>query len=328
MPRQARIDIPGLLQHVIVRGVEKRPIFLDDQDRDNFLSRLRFLLPETETDCYAWALLDNHFHLLLRPKRWRLSDIMRRLLTGYAIAFNLRHGRVGHLFQNRYRSIVCDQDPYLLELVRYIHLNPVRAGVVADLEALATFPWCGHRELLGLTPVPMIRVEEVLSLFASGRRVAQQSYAVFMADGVLGRPLSNLSSGGKRASTMFNPSVAEDAGFDERVLGGGRFVEQVLGTPGSHSAPALSLAELMQNVATRFQVTLASLGQPGKERNIVRAKAVICHVATRLLGIKGVEVAAKLGYTSATVSQAAKRGETLLASDDSLQGLLDKATKL
>jgi putative transposase len=149
MPRHARIDIPGLLQHVIVRGIEKRPIFLDDQDRENFLSRLRTLLTDSETICYAWVLLDNHFHLLLQSKQRPLAEVMRRLLTGYAVVFNLRHQRAGHLFQNRYKSIVCDKDSYHLELVRYIHLNPVRAGTVADLAALAAYRWSGHGELLG-----------------------------------------------------------------------------------------------------------------------------------------------------------------------------------
>ncbi|NOY13070.1 MAG: transposase, partial [Deltaproteobacteria bacterium] len=123
MPRHARIDAPELLQHVIVRGIEKRPIFLDDQDREDFLARFSLLLNETATDCYAWALLDTHFHLLLRPRIGKLASFMRRLLTGYAVVFNLRHKRAGHLFQNRYKSIVCDGDAYLLELVRYIHLN-------------------------------------------------------------------------------------------------------------------------------------------------------------------------------------------------------------
>ncbi|HOP40769.1 MAG TPA: transposase, partial [Geobacteraceae bacterium] len=134
MPRNARIDIPGLLQHVIVRGIEKRPVFVDDHDREEFLSRLSLLLKETSTDCFAWALLDSHFHLLLQPRIVKLAHFMRRLLTGYAVVFNLRHERAGHLFQNRYKSIVCDSDAYLLELVRYIHLNPVRAGIVAKLE--------------------------------------------------------------------------------------------------------------------------------------------------------------------------------------------------
>jgi REP element-mobilizing transposase RayT len=144
MPRHARIDIPGLLHHVIVRGIEKRPVFLDDQDREEFLSRFTMLLAETKTDCYAWALLDTHFHLLLQPQTAKLSHFMRRLLTGYAVVFNLRHQRAGHLFQNRYKSIACDGDSYLLELVRYIHLNPLRAGIVDTLASLDDHPWCGH----------------------------------------------------------------------------------------------------------------------------------------------------------------------------------------
>ena len=102
MPRQARIDIPGLLQHVIVRGVAQTDIFLDDDDRKDFVQRLSDLLAETKTSCSAWALLDNHVHLLLTPTEQPLASFMRRLLTGYAVVFNLRHKRSGHLFQNRY----------------------------------------------------------------------------------------------------------------------------------------------------------------------------------------------------------------------------------
>jgi putative transposase len=116
MPRQARIDFPGLLHHVIVRGIEKRSIFLDEQNREEFLSRFARLLAETETDCFAWALLDSHFHLLLQPNTIKLSHFMRRLLTGYAVVFNLRHNRAGHLFQNRYKSIVCDGEAYWVAL--------------------------------------------------------------------------------------------------------------------------------------------------------------------------------------------------------------------
>jgi len=102
MPRQARIDIPGLLQHVIVRGIESGKIFLDDIDRKLFVQRLSALLVETDTDCFAWALLPNHFHLQFRPNRVELKEFMRRLLTGYAINFNIRHNRSGYVFQNRY----------------------------------------------------------------------------------------------------------------------------------------------------------------------------------------------------------------------------------
>ena len=132
MPRKARIDMPGLLQHVIVRGIERRKIFLDDHDRGMFVNRFSALLEETGSDCFAWALLGNHVHALLRCNRTELSVFMRRLLTGYAVNFNHRHKRSGHLFQNRYKSIICEEDTYLLELIRYIHLNPLRAAMVPD----------------------------------------------------------------------------------------------------------------------------------------------------------------------------------------------------
>ena len=104
MPRQPRLDIPDLLHHVIVRGIKRDKIFRDDDDRLNFIHRLQSLLGETETTCYAWALIPNHFHLLLRPRRVSLAGFMRRLLTGYAVTHNKRHNRSGHLFQNRYKQ--------------------------------------------------------------------------------------------------------------------------------------------------------------------------------------------------------------------------------
>lgn len=134
MPRQARLDAPGILQHVMARGIERRKIFANDKDRTSFLERLTVILEETQTQCYAWALIPNHFHLLLRTGSTPLSKVMRRLMTGYAMNFNKRYKRTGHLFQNRYKSVVCEEDPYLLELIRYIHLNPLRAKLVQDLE--------------------------------------------------------------------------------------------------------------------------------------------------------------------------------------------------
>ena len=126
MPRKSRIDAPGALHHIIARGIDRRQIFENDADRDHFLSRLGDILTETKTVCYAWALIPNHFHLLLRTSNVSISTTMRRLLTGYANWYNRRHRRYGHLFQNRYKSILCQEDVYLLELVRYIHLHPVK----------------------------------------------------------------------------------------------------------------------------------------------------------------------------------------------------------
>jgi len=125
MPRSARLDAPGVLHHIMIRGIERRKIFLNERDYENFLERLETLLPETKTACYAWALLPNHAHLLFCTGAVPLARLMRRLLTGYAVSFNRRHKRHGHLFQNRYKSIICQEDAYLRELVRYIHLWPI-----------------------------------------------------------------------------------------------------------------------------------------------------------------------------------------------------------
>ena len=110
MPRKARIDAPGALHHIIVRGIERKKIFYDDKDRDNFLQRLGNVLIETGTHCFAWALIPNHLHLLLKTGVTPIASVMRRVLTGYAVTFNRRHRRHGQLFQNRYKSILCQQD--------------------------------------------------------------------------------------------------------------------------------------------------------------------------------------------------------------------------
>ena len=126
MPRIARLDTPGLLHHVMIRAIERRKIFNDDKDRKDFIERLSILLPETKTQCYAWSFLSNHAHFLLRSGPGGIAALMRRLLTGYAVSYNRRHKRHGQLFQNRYKSIVCQEDAYLQALVRYIHFHPVK----------------------------------------------------------------------------------------------------------------------------------------------------------------------------------------------------------
>ena len=143
MPRKARIDLAGAVQHLIIRGIERKKIFRDDSDRDDFLERLGKLLVESRTPCYAFALLSNHAHLLVRTGSVPIATLMRRLLTGYAVTFNHRHRRHGQLFQNRYKSILCQEDSYLLELVRYIHLKPLRAKAVADYAELERYRYAG-----------------------------------------------------------------------------------------------------------------------------------------------------------------------------------------
>jgi REP element-mobilizing transposase RayT len=133
----------------MIRGIERANIFWDDKDREYFLSRVGEIGKATETRILAWALMDNHVHMLLFSGSSGLPRFMRRLLTGHAVWFNRRHQRSGHLFQNRYKSIVCEEDGYLLELVRYIHLNPLRSHMVGSLEELDRYRWSGHGVLVG-----------------------------------------------------------------------------------------------------------------------------------------------------------------------------------
>lgn len=140
MPRGPRLDAPGTLHHVILRGIERRDIVCNDKDRDDFRTRMGDLALSTATSIFAWALMNNHAHILLRSGPEGLPVFMRRFLTGYAVSFNRRRQRCGHLFQNRYKSIICQENAYFTELVRYIHLNPLRAGIVASMAELTAIP--------------------------------------------------------------------------------------------------------------------------------------------------------------------------------------------
>ena len=184
MPRNSRIDAPGALHHIIARGIERKKIFQDDQDRQAFVDRLGLVLAETSTACFAWALIPNHFHLLLRTGDVPVATVMRRLLTGHAICYNRRHHRSGHLFQNRYKSIQCQEDAYLLELVRYIHLNPLRARLVTDLNALGRYRFCGHSVVMGKQQQAWQDIDSVLAYFGRKPGPARRGYRSFVKKGI------------------------------------------------------------------------------------------------------------------------------------------------
>jgi len=165
MPRQARLDAAGVLHHIMIRGIEKRNIFRNDRDRNDLLDRLASLLPETKTICYAWAFIPNHAHFLLRSGPSGIAFLMRKLLTGYVVSFNHRHHRTGQLFQNRYKSIICQEDAYFTELVRYIHLNPLRAKVVSTLAELDRFAYSGHSAVMEIKERSWQDTDYVLRFF-------------------------------------------------------------------------------------------------------------------------------------------------------------------
>jgi REP element-mobilizing transposase RayT len=196
MLRQARLDAPGALQHIMVRGINKSAIFTDDQDKIRFLDRLEQTVMEGQCAVYAWVLMDNHVHLLFRSGKAGISSVMRRLLTWYAQYYNRRHHRTGHLFENRYKSILCDEDNYLLALVRYIHLNPIRAELIHTMEELDRHPWSGHRAILGKVKYVWMDITHVLAQFGSTKRKAIKEYHGFVREGMVEGRNPELTSGG------------------------------------------------------------------------------------------------------------------------------------
>jgi putative transposase len=231
MPRQARLDSPGTLHHVMIRGIEGRNIVEDGEDRGDFVRRLGELATASGTAVFAWALMSNHAHVLLASGVLGLARLMRRLLTGYAVSYNLRHRRHGHLFQNRYKSIVCDGDTYFMELVRYIHLNPLRVKLVKDMDGLESYPYCGHGVILGKVSYGWQDCQSVLAQFGGRQGQAREAYRRFVEEGVaLGRRPELVGGGlvrseGRWAEVRSRRQRHERQISDDRILGSAEFIE-------------------------------------------------------------------------------------------------------
>ncbi len=317
MPRQPRLDSPGTLHHVMVRGLERRVIFRDDPDRADFVDRLAQLAEQGALSVYAWALLPNHAHLLIRTGTRPLARSMRSLLTGYAGAFNRRHKRVGHLFQNRYKSIVVEAEPYLLELVRYLHLNPLRAQVVPDLRKLDRYPWTGHSALLGTVARPWQATQEVLARFSPRVRRARTAYRAFVAVGIPQGRRPELqggglirSLGGWHAVQALRRGRAAYLG-DERVLGSIEFVEHFRREAEAHSQALVhrvALGGLVARVCRHVGVEPAALRGGGRAPEVIRARNGIAYLWVEVLGRPGRPLAPVLRVRPQNVYQAAKRG--------------------
>jgi len=317
MPREARLDAPETLHHVMVRGIERRPIFKDPPDRADFVARLAALAEAGALTVYAWALLPNHAHLLMRTGSRPLARSMRSLLTGYAGAFNRRHKRVGHLFQNRYKSIVVEAEPYLQELVRYLHLNPLRAQVVADLRTLDRYPWTGHSALLGTVPRAWQDTATILAQFGPSRGRARKAYRTFVADGIPHGRRPELQGGGLVRSLGGWQAVAtlrrgrEAYAADERILGSSAFVEALQQAAQAAAVPRRCppLARLLAAVGATAGLAPYALSGTGRDAQVTQARAGAAYLWCRVAGQAGRELAAALGLSHQAVSKAAVRGE-------------------
>jgi hypothetical protein len=241
---------------------------------------------------------------------------MRKVMTGYAVSYNLRRNRHGHVFQNRYKSIVCEEEPYLLELVRYIHLNPLRAGLVRSLEDLNTYHWCGHSALMDAVERRWQDTDEVLKRFAGSVSTARSRYLRFVADGVGEGTCADLTGGGLiRSAGGWSEVLAmrrkkRRMAFDDRVLGSGEFVEQVLREAEEREARTLrlkragvSFADVAREVARRRGVELEELLSGSRRRVIGEARRDVAQIAVKKLGMSGAEVARHMGVSTVCINR-------------------------
>jgi REP element-mobilizing transposase RayT len=328
MPRLARLDAPGVLHHIMIRGIERRAIFRSDQDRRDFLKRLAVLLPESQTQCYAWVLMKNHVHLLLRSGVSGISQLMRRLLTGYAVYFNRRYRRHGQLFQNRFKSIICQEDVYFKELVRYIHLNPVRAKVVGDIGSLDGYPFCGHSALMGKQKRPWQQNDYVLSYFGKSVSDAIKSYLEYVQSGFNQGRRPELTGGGLikglggwKAVRKIRLKGHDRVKSDARILGDSDFVTRILEEANEKldrhyelKSRGYDLAKVEERVAEIFGIERDVIYSRGRRQQQMQARSLFCHWAVDELGMSRTEIARCLGMTQPGVGYAVNRGAQIAQS--------------
>ena len=322
MPRQSRLDAPGLLHHVMIRGIERKPIFADDKDRDALMDRLALVLPETQTACYAWVFMDNHAHFLFRSPPAGISHVMRRLMTGYAGYFNRRHFRRGPLFQNRFKSVLCQENAYFKELVRYIHLNPLRAGAVSDLKGLAARRYCGHGVLMGKRQCPWQDADFVQAAFGGSLRAFRRRYADFLRAGLSMGKRDDLTGGGLirslggwEAVKAAFPSKESRQKSDQRILGDGDFVQSILAQAKENlsakyllAAKGISKATALNRAGSFFGVEPDGILSKSKKPPLPAARALYCYYAVCELGFSQAGIARDLSLSTPGVSYAVERG--------------------
>ena len=315
--------VEGDVGDVMVRGIEGCPIFCDDLDREDFIFRIRQRVKKTGTKILAWVLMNNHMHLLMFSGQRGLSEFMRSLLTGYAIRYNLKYRRSGHLFQNRYKSIVCEEEPYLLELVRYIHLNPLRAGILGSLEQLEGFPWCGHGALTGKRKNDWQETDYILLRFGEERRKAIRGYRKFVDEGEKQGRRPDLVGGGLIRSLggwsqVLSPRNAkEETKHDPRILGGHDFIADILKEAAGSLRRQLkvggrkkSIDQVIKTMCEQAGVKEEELRNGGQRRKVSRLRTKVSYRLSREMGVPMAEIARHVGVCASAVVKAIQKMES------------------
>ena len=288
MARKPRVEYAGAFYHVICRGNQRQVIFRSDADRKYYLEQLEQYRQRYGFRVYAYVLMSNHVHLLIQTGEAALSRIMQGLQLKYTRYYNSKYKKVGHLFQGRYKAILCDRQAYLLELVRYLHLNPGRMRRPIDP---GEYPWSSHGAYLGKSGSIKIDTSAVLGELNRSVAHARRAYLRFIAEG----------KGAGHQAAYYDV-------WDQRILGDKNFVEQIdekirtereIKLPG----PRAKLSTLLRLTAQAYNASERDLVRPGRQRKWVKPRATLVFLAREWSRASVKEIARRLHRDPSIVSR-------------------------
>lgn len=318
MPRDPRFELLGRHQHVMAQGMNRTPIFLDDADRRGFLVRAGAVFAELHVECVAWALMTNHVHLVLRPRVGSLSKAMNRVLAGHAQAFNRHHDRVGRLFRNRFLSRPVSGDDDLAGLIAYVLLNPVEAGLVANVEALKSFPWTSLAETLQppLGRRPVVEPRVTLALFGTSAERGAKSLLRLLVGrdrerrGGCATPCVSgavlLTARERRVLRTVGPTRVDAR--DELLLSELRRRDRCAAEAVRLRGLGWTVRRVVERASEICGAEVERVRAGGRARKEARARALAAHLATAYLGASDVAVGRETGVTGQAVARAKLRG--------------------
>lgn len=288
MARKPRLHYIGAVYHVMVRGNGGQIIFTKDEDRYRFYLFLQEGVEKYGHRIHAFCLMDNHVHLAIQVGEKPLSRIMQNLCFRYTRWVNSKQKSVGHLFQGRYKAIVVDADSYLAELVRYIHLNPVRAKIVKEPE---DYPWSGHNAYMGHERLLWLTTEWILSQFSSNLTKARAQYEEFVKEGK-----------GEKYREEFHKGIS-----DGRLLGDDVFVEEVLKQAEHRENKSVTINEIIERVVQMYGLTEEEVISGGKQRNPSEARGMMAYLVREISGLSLTDLGKRMNRDISSLSLAAQR---------------------
>jgi putative transposase len=304
MARKPRILFPGAVYHVILRGNAGQPIFFDERDRYRLYLIIQYVVEKFDCRVHGYCCMTNHLHLIVQTGDVSLSRIMQNLSLRYTKWINYTQSRTGHVFQGRYKALLLDADTYLLELVRYIHLNPVRAGMTASPD---DYQWSGHRAYLGKEALPWLTTDWVLSMFSSDIQNASKGYASFVSEGI-----------GETRRDDFHSGTCEG-----RILGDDNFTDKALSKANQRRGHNYGLSDVLSVVCRLYGITGEQLKAPGKARPYAEVRALAALLVRESPGLSLTELGKMLYRDIAPLGRAGQRLLVAALEDEGLNSRIN-----